>query len=154
MAERKKKAASGGKKLAGIIKLQVPAGAATPAPPLGPALGQRGLNIADFVGAFNAATAKHEKGVKLPVVIRAYEDRTYDFVIKSPAASVLILKALGAAKGSGKPHTDKIGKLTRAQAEEIAKEKMQDLNANDIDAAVRIIAGSARSMGVEVEAAS
>ena len=151
MADKGGKKAAGGKKLAGIIKLQVPAGAATPAPPLGPALGQRGLNIADFVGAFNAATAKHEKGIKLPVVIRAYEDRSYDFVIKSPAASVLILKALGAAKGSGKPHTDKIGKLSRAQVEEIAATKMQDLNAKDIDAAVRVIAGSARSMGVEVE---
>ncbi len=140
-----------GKKLAGVIKLEVPAGAANPGPPIGPILGARGLNIADFCGAFNAATANHEKGIKLPVVIQAYEDRTYDFEIKTPPAAALILKALGIEKGSGRPHTDKVGKLTRAQAEEIARTKLPDLNATSLDAAVRTVAGAARSMGVEVE---
>lgn len=139
------------KKITGLIKLQIPAGQATPAPPVGPALGQRGLNIQDFCKAFNAASADAEKGSPLPVVITAYDDRSFDFVVKTPPAAVLIRKALGAEKGSATPHTVKIGKLTRAQAEEIAKIKMPDLNARDLDAAVKIIAGSARSMGAEVE---
>jgi large subunit ribosomal protein L11 len=139
------------KKITGLIKLQIPAGQATPAPPVGPALGQRGLNIQDFCKAFNAATAEAEKGEPLPVVITAFDDRSFDFVVKTPPAAALIRKALGAAKGSPTPHTAKIGKLTRAQAEEIAKIKMPDLNARDLAAATRIIAGSARSMGAEVE---
>lgn len=139
------------KKIVGLIKLEIPAGAANPAPPVGPALGQRGLNIADFCSAFNAATANQEKGVKLPVIITAYEDKTYDFKVKTPAVSNLILKTLGIQKGSARPHLDKVGQLTRAQAEEIAKIKMPDLNANDLDAAVKVVAGSARSMGVTVD---
>lgn len=140
------------KAISGTIKLQIPAGAATPAPPIGPALGQRGLNIQDFCKAFNAATEKNEKGVPLPVVITCYEDRTFTFVVKQPPMSVMIRKALGLDKGSSRPHLDKVGKLTREQAEEIAKNKMPDLNTNDIDAAVLQVAGTARSMGVEVEA--
>ncbi len=129
------------KKIVALIKLQVPAGKANPSPPIGPALGQRGLNIMEFCKAFNAQTQKVEPGLMLPVVI----------ILKSPPASVLIRKALKLDKGSPKPHTDKVGKLTRAQAEEIAKMKTPDLTAADLDAAVRTIAGSARSMGVEVE---
>ena len=140
-----------GKKVVGLIKLQVPRGAATPAPPIGPALGQRGLNIQDFCKAFNAATEGGEKGVPLPVVITCYEDRTFTFVVKQPPMSVLIRKALGLEKGSGKPHLDKVGKLTRQQAEDIAKEKMTDLNTQNLDAAVLQVAGTARSMGVEME---
>ena len=139
------------KKVAGIIKLQVPAGAATPAPPIGPALGQRGLNIQDFCKAFNAATGESEKGVPLPVVITCYEDRTFAFVVKKPPMSVLIRKALGLEKGSGKPHVDKVGKLSYAAAEDVARAKMSDLNTSDISAAIREVAGTARSMGVEVE---
>ncbi len=139
------------KKVSGIIKLQVPAGSATPAPPIGPALGQRGLNIQNFCKAFNAATEKSEKGVPLPVVITCYEDKTFTFVVKQPPMSVLIRKALGLEKGSGRPHLDKVGKLTRAQAEDVAKAKMPDLNTNDLNAAVLQVAGTARSMGVEVE---
>ena len=139
------------KKIIGFIKLQVPAGKANPSPPIGPALGQRGLNIMEFCKAFNAQTQKVEPGLMLPVVITAYADKSFTFILKSPPASVLIRKALKLEKGSSKPHSDKVGKLTRAQAEEIAKTKMPDLTAADLDAAVRTIAGSARSMGVEVE---
>ena len=139
------------KKVVGYIKLQVPAGKANPSPPIGPALGQRGLNIMEFCKAFNAQTQKVEPGLMLPVVITAYADKSFTFILKSPPASVLIRKALKLDKGSAKPHTDKVGKLTRKQAEEIAKTKQPDLTAADLDAAVRTIAGSARSMGVEVE---
>ena len=139
------------KKIVGLIKLQVPAGKANPSPPIGPALGQRGLNIMEFCKAFNAQTQKVEPGLMLPVVITAYADKSFTFILKSPPASVLIRKALKLEKGSSKPHTDKVGKLTRKQAEEIAKTKQPDLTAADLDAAVKTIAGSARSMGVEVE---
>ncbi|MHB8668171.1 MAG: 50S ribosomal protein L11 [Burkholderiales bacterium] len=139
------------KKIVGFIKLQVPAGKANPSPPIGPALGQRGLNIMEFCKAFNAQTQKVEPGLPLPVVITAFADKSFTFIIKTPPASVLIMKAAGIDKGSKVPHTDKVGKLTRAQAEEIAKAKMPDLTASDLDAAVRTIAGSARSMGIIVE---
>ena len=139
------------KKIVGFIKLQVPAGKANPSPPIGPALGQRGLNIMEFCKAFNAQTQKVEPGLALPVVITAFADKSFTFIIKTPPATVLIKKAAGIDKGSKVPHTDKVGKLTRAQAEEIAKTKMPDLTAADLDAAVRTIAGSARSMGVIVE---
>ena len=139
------------KKIVGLIKLQVPAGKANPSPPIGPALGQRGLNIMEFCKAFNAQTQKLEPGLMLPVVITAYADKSFTFIMKSPPATVLIRKALKLEKGSAKPHTDKVGRLTRAQAEEIAKTKTPDLTAADLDAAVRTIAGSARSMGVDVE---
>ncbi|WP_018149681.1 50S ribosomal protein L11 [Leeia oryzae] len=139
------------KKIVGLIKLQVPAGKANPSPPIGPALGQRGLNIMEFCKAFNAATQGLEPGLPIPVVITAYADKSFTFVMKTPPATVLIKKAIGLQKGSSKPHTDKVGKLTRAQAEEIAKTKMPDLTAADLDAAVRCIAGSARSMGVVLE---
>jgi large subunit ribosomal protein L11 len=139
------------KKIVGLIKLQVPAGKANPSPPIGPALGQRGLNIMEFCKAFNAQTQKMEPGLMLPVVITAYADKSFTFILKSPPASVLIKKAIKLDKGSKTPHTDKVGKLTRKQAEEIAKTKQPDLTAADLDAAVRTIAGSARSMGVEVE---
>ena len=139
------------KKVTGYIKLQVKAGQANPSPPVGPALGQRGLNIMEFCKAFNAQTQGVEPGLPLPVVITAYADKSFTFILKSPPASVLIRKALKLEKGSSKPHTDKVGKLTRKQAEEIAKTKQPDLTAADLDAAVRTIAGSARSMGVEVE---
>ncbi|MGZ5105668.1 MAG: 50S ribosomal protein L11 [Usitatibacter sp.] len=139
------------KKIVGLIKLQVPAGKANPSPPIGPALGQRGLNIMEFCKAFNAQTQKMEPGLMLPVVITAYADKSFTFIMKSPPASVLIRKALKIEKGSKTPHTEKVGKLTRAQAEEIARTKQPDLTAADMEAAVRTIAGSARSMGVEVE---
>jgi len=139
------------KKIVGFIKLQVPAGKANPSPPIGPALGQRGLNIMEFCKAFNAQTQKVEPGLPLPVVITAFADKSFTFIIKTPPATVLIKKAAGIDKGSKVPHTDKVGRLTRAQAEEIAKAKMPDLTASDLDAAVRTIAGSARSMGVIVE---
>ena len=139
------------KKIVGLIKLQVPAGKANPSPPIGPALGQRGLNIMEFCKAFNAASQKMEPGLPVPVVITAYHDKSFTFVMKMPPASVLIMKAMKLEKGSARPNTDKIGKITRAQAEEIAKMKMPDLTAADLDAAVRTIAGSARSMGVDVE---
>jgi len=139
------------KKIVNILKLQIPAGGANPSPPVGPALGQVGLNIMDFCNAFNNETKDAEKGVPLPVVINVYEDKSFDFVIKTPPAAVLIRKALGIDKGSGEPNREKVGKLTRNQLEEIAKIKEPDLNANDIDAAVNIIAGTARSMGVEVD---
>jgi len=139
------------KKVEAYIKLQVPAGQANPSPPVGPALGQRGLNIMEFCKAFNAQTQNVEQGMPLPVVITAYSDRSFTFVTKTPPASVLLKKAAGIAKGSGKPNTNKVGKVDRAQIEEIAKTKMPDLNAADLEAAVRSIAGSARSMGLEVE---
>jgi large subunit ribosomal protein L11 len=139
------------KKIVGFIKLQVPAGKANPSPPIGPALGQRGLNIMEFCKAFNAQTQKAEPGLPLPVVITAYADKSFTFIIKTPPASVLIKKAAGVEKGSKVPHTEKVGRITRAQAEEIAKTKTPDLTAADLDAAVRTIAGSARSMGIIVE---
>ena len=139
------------KKIVGFIKLQIPAGKANPSPPVGPALGQRGLNIMEFCKAFNAQTQGMEPGLMLPVVITAFADKTFTFILKTPPATVLIKKALKLDKGSGKPHLDKVGKITRAQLEDIAKMKMKDLNAADLDAAVKIIAGSARSMGVTVE---
>ena len=139
------------KKIVGLIKLQVPAGKANPSPPIGPALGQRGLNIMEFCKAFNAQTSSMEPGLVLPVVITAFADKSFTFVLKSPPASVLSKKALKLDKGSAKPHTDKVGKLTRAQAEEIAKIKIKDLTGADLDAAVRTVAGTARSMGITVE---
>ncbi|WP_119354730.1 50S ribosomal protein L11 [Azohydromonas sediminis] len=139
------------KKIVGFIKLQVPAGKANPSPPIGPALGQRGLNIMEFCKAFNAQTQGMEPGLMLPVVITAYADKSFTFVLKTPPATVLIKKALKIDKGSGRPHLEKVGKLTRAQIEEIAKTKMKDLNAADLEGAVKQIAGSARSMGVTVE---
>ena len=139
------------KKIVGFVKLQVPAGKANPSPPIGPALGQRGLNIMEFCKAFNAQTQGIEPGLPLPVVITAFADKSFTFVIKSPPSSILIKKAVKIDKGSATPHTDKVGKITRAQLEEIAKTKMKDLTAADMDAAVRTIAGSARSMGVNVE---
>jgi large subunit ribosomal protein L11 len=142
------------KKVVGYIKLQVPAGKANPSPPIGPALGQRGLNIMEFCKAFNAQTQGIEPGLPVPVVITAYQDKSFTFVMKTPPASILIKKAAKIEKGSQRPHTDKVGKITRAQAEEIAKAKMADLTASDLDAAVRTIAGSARSMGVTVEGVS
>jgi len=139
------------KKVVGFIKLQAPAGKANPSPPIGPALGQRGLNIMEFCKAFNAASQKMEPGLPVPVVITAYQDKSFTFVMKTPPAAVLIKKAARIEKGSPRPHTDKVGRITRAQAEEIAKMKMPDLTAAGLEAAVRTIAGSARSMGVEVE---
>ena len=139
------------KKIVGFIKLQVPAGKANPSPPIGPALGQRGLNIMEFCKAFNAQTQGVEPGLPLPVVITAFADKSFTFVIKTPPAAVLIKKAIKLDKGSAKPNSDKVGKITRAQLEEIAKGKIKDMNAADIDAAVRTLAGSARSMGVTVE---
>ena len=139
------------KKVVGFIKLQVPAGKANPSPPIGPALGQRGLNIMEFCKAFNAQTQSMEPGLMLPVVITAFADKSFTFVLKTPPATVLIKKAIKLEKGSGKPNSDKVGKITRAQLEEIAKMKLKDLTAADLDAAVKTIAGSARSMGVTVE---
>ena len=139
------------KKIVGFIKLQVPAGKANPSPPIGPALGQRGLNIMEFCKAFNAQTQSYEPGLKLPVVITAYADKSFTFILKSPPATVLLKKAAKIEKGSGKPHLEKVGKVTRAQLEEIAKMKSKDLTAADLDNAVRTIAGSARSMGITVE---
>ena len=139
------------KKIVGFIKLQVPAGKANPSPPIGPALGQRGLNIMEFCKAFNAQTQGVEPGLPLPVVITAFADKSFTFVIKTLPAAVLIKKAIKLDKGSAKPNSDKVGKITRAQLEEIAKGKIKDMNAADIDAAVRTLAGSARSMGVTVE---
>jgi large subunit ribosomal protein L11 len=137
------------KKVVGQIKLQIPAGVATPAPPVGPALGQAGVNIMDFVKAFNARTAE-QKGLIIPVVITVYADRSYSFITKTPPAPVLLLKAAGLEKGSGEPNRNKVGKVTEAQVREIAQTKLVDLNANTVDAAYRIIAGTARSMGIEI----
>ena len=139
------------KKIESYIKLQVPAAEANPSPPVGPALGQHGVNIMDFCKAFNAQTQELDKGMPVPVIITVYSDRSFTFVTKTPPAAVLIKKALGIPKGSGEPNREKVGKLTRAQLEDIAKQKEPDLNSNDIDAAVLIIAGTARSMGVEVD---
>ncbi len=139
------------KKVLGYIKLQVPAGKANPSPPIGPALGQRGLNIMEFCKAFNAQTQGVEPGLPIPVVITAFADKSFTFIMKTPPASILIKKAANVQKGSKTPHTDKVGNLTRAQAEQIATTKMPDLTAADMDAAVRTIAGSARSMGITVE---
>jgi large subunit ribosomal protein L11 len=139
------------KKVQGYVKLQVPAGSANPSPPIGPALGQQGVNIMEFCKQFNAQTQKIEKGLPIPVVITVYSDRSFTFIMKTPPASVLIRKAIGIEKGSGTPNTAKVGKISRKQLEEIAKTKTPDLTAADLDAAVRTIAGSARSMGVDVE---
>jgi len=139
------------KKIVGFVKLQVPAGKANPSPPIGPALGQRGLNIMEFCKAFNAQTQGVEPGLPLPVVITAYADKSFTFIIKTPPTSVLIRKAVKVEKGSAKPNSDKVGRLTRAQVEQIAKQKQPDLTAADLEAAMRTVAGSARSMGVEVE---
>lgn len=139
------------KKVEKYVKLQVPAGKANPSPPVGPALGQAGVNIMEFCKQFNAQTQKMEEGMALPVVVTVYSDRSFTFVIKTPPAAALLKKAAGVPKGSGEPNKNKVGKVTRAQIEEIAKAKKPDLTAADLDAAVRTIAGSARSMGLEVE---
>ena len=139
------------KKVTGYIKLQIPAGKANPSPPVGPALGQHGVNIMEFCKAFNAHTQDIEVGLPTPVVITVYSDRSFTFVTKTPPAAVLLMKALGIPKGSGEPNTKKVGTVTREQLEDIAKIKMRDLNAADLDAAVKTIAGSARSMGLNVE---
>jgi len=139
------------KKIEAYIKLQVKAGQANPSPPVGPALGQHGVNIMEFCKAFNAQTQQVEQGLPIPVVITVYSDRSFTFVTKTPPASVLLIKAAGIPKGSGVPNRDKVGKVTRAQLEEIAKTKEPDLTAGDLDAAVRTIAGTARSMGIDVE---
>ena len=139
------------KKVAGLIKLQIQAGAATPAPPIGPALGQHGVNIMEFCKAYNAAT-ESQRGNVIPVEITVYEDRSFTFVTKTPPAPELIKKAAGVAKGSATPHTDKVGSLSAAQVRQIAETKMPDLNANDVEAAAKSIAGTARSMGITVEA--
>ena len=141
------------KKVQGYVKLQVPAGQANPSPPIGPALGQQGVNIMEFCKQFNAQTQQLEKGLPIPVVITVYADRSFTFIMKTPPASVLIRKQLGIEKGSGAPNTTKVGKISRKQLEEVAKTKQPDLTAADLDAAVRTIAGSARSMGVDVEGA-
>jgi large subunit ribosomal protein L11 len=138
------------KKVIGQIKLHIPAGKATPAPPVGPALGQHGVNIMDFCKAFNARTAK-AGGILTPVVITVYQDHSYSFVTKTPPASVLLAKAAGIPGGSGEPNREKVGKVSLAQVEEIAKTKMQDLNCDSLESAVRIIEGSARSMGIEIQ---
>ena len=138
------------KKVTGLIKLQIQAGAANPAPPVGPALGQHGVNIMDFCKAYNAAT-ESQRGNIIPVEITVYEDRSFDFILKTPPAAEMIKKAAGVAKGSGTPHTVKVAKLSQAQVQTIAEAKMADLNANDIEAAKLIIAGTARSMGITVE---
>ena len=137
------------KKVLSLIKLHIPAGKATPAPPVGPALGQHGVNIMDFCKAFNAKTQKGN-GITTPVLITVYQDHSYTFITKTPPASVLLIKAAGIPKGSAEPNRDKVGKVTRAQVEEIAKTKIEDLNADSIESAMRIIEGSARSMGIEV----
>lgn len=138
------------KKVAGLIKLQIQAGAANPAPPIGPALGQHGVNIMEFCKAYNAAT-ENQRGNVIPVEINVYEDRSFDFALKTPPAAKLLLKAAGLQKGSGVPHTDKVGTVTMDQCREIAEQKKPDLNANDIEAGAKIIAGTARSMGIVVE---
>jgi large subunit ribosomal protein L11 len=138
------------KELKAKVKLQCPGGAATPAPPVGPALGQHGVNIGEFVKRFNDAT-KEMRGTVIPVIISIYADRSFDFIMKSPPASELLKQAAGIAKGSAVPHTDKVGKVTKAQVKKIAETKLKDLNARDVDAAMRIVMGTARSMGVEVK---
>ena len=139
------------KKIDGYIKLQIPAGQANPSPPVGPALGQKGVNIMEFCKAFNADTQSMEPGLPIPVVITVYSDKSFTFIKKTPPASILLKKALGIKSGSGRPNTEKVGKVTRAQLEDIATQKWPDLTAADMDAAVRTIAGSARSAGIEVE---
>ena len=139
------------KEIENYVKLQIPAGEANPAPPVGPALGQHGLNIQDFCKSFNAKTEKLEKGIKVPVVITVYNDKSFDFVVKTAPASILIKKAANLEKGSGKPNSEKVGSISSQQVKEIAETKMPDLNANDIEAAMEIIKGSARSMGIEVK---
>jgi large subunit ribosomal protein L11 len=139
------------KKVTGYIKLQVKAGQANPSPPVGPALGQRGLNIMEFCKAFNAATQKLEPGLPIPTIITVYSDRTFTFITKTPPATILLKKAVGIQSGSGRPNTEKVGKVSRKQLEDIAKQKQPDLTAADLDAAVRTIAGSARSMGLVPE---
>ena len=139
------------KKIEAYIKLQVPAGQANPSPPVGPALGQHGLNIMEFCKAFNAETQGMEQGMPVPVIITVFADKSFSFIKKTPPASILLKKAAGVKSGSGRPHMDKVGKVSRAQLEEIATIKMADLSAHDMDNAVRIIAGSARSMGIETE---
>jgi large subunit ribosomal protein L11 len=139
------------KKVNGYIKLQVPAGSANPSPPIGPALGQQGVNIMEFCKQFNAQTQKLEKGLPIPTVITVYSDRSFTFIMKTPPAAVLIRKAIGIEKGSGTPNTAKVGKISRKQLEDIARMKTPDLTAADLEAAIRTIAGSARSMGVDVE---
>lgn len=139
------------KKVDAYIKLQVPANEANPSPPVGPALGQHGVNIMEFCKTFNAKTQSLEKGMPIPVVITVYNDKSFTFITKTPPASILLKKAAGLSKGSGRPNTEKVGKVNRAQLEEIAKTKMPDITAADMDAAVRTIAGSARSMGLDVE---
>ena len=138
------------KKVTGIVRLQIPAGQANPAPPVGPALGQQGVNIMAFCKEFNAATQK-QAGMVIPVVITVYQDKSFTFITKSPPAASLLKKAAGIAKGSGVPNRDKVGKVTKAQLVEIATAKVKDLNANDVDHAIRMVAGTARSMGIEVE---
>jgi large subunit ribosomal protein L11 len=138
------------KKIKTVIKLQIPAQKANPAPPIGPALGQHGLNIAEFCKKFNEATKTRTPGEIAPVAITVYEDRTYDFIVKTPPASELLKKAAGIEKGSGKPLQEKVGKITKTQLREVAEKKMPDLNANDVDAAMKIIAGTARQMGVTI----
>ncbi len=138
------------KKIDGYIKLQIPAGQANPSPPVGPALGQKGVNIMEFCKAFNAETQSLEPGLPIPVVITVYSDKSFTFIKKTPPASILLLKALGIKSGSGRPNTEKVGKVTRAQLEDIATQKWPDLTAADMDAAVRTIAGSARSAGIDV----
>ena len=147
MAKKRKKE----KKVANLVKLQIPAGQANPSPPVGPALGQAGLNIMEFCNAFNSQTANSEPGVLIPVVISVYSDKSYTFVTKSPPASILLKKAAGVNKGSGTPNTEKVGKVTKKQIEEIIEIKNKDLNAIDSEAAFKIIAGTARSMGLDVE---
>ena len=139
------------KKITGYVKLHIPAGKATPAPPVGPALGQQGVNIMDFCKAFNAKTAKEGEGMIIPVIVTVYQDRSYTFITKTPPASVLLKKAAGLARGSGTPNKDKVGKVSRSQVEEIARLKLTDLNTEDVKAAVKSVLGTARSMGIEVE---
>jgi len=138
------------KKITGYIKLQIPAGAATPAPPVGPALGQHGVNIMEFCKTFNARTQK-DQGLIIPVVITVFSDRTFTFVTKTPPASILLLRAAGLQKGSGVPNKNKVGKVTKTQVEEIARTKMPDLNAASLEAAIKTVEGTARSMGIEVQ---
>ena len=138
------------KKIIGYVKLHIPAGKATPAPPVGPALGQQGVNIMDFCKAFNAQTAKAGEGMIIPVIVTVYQDRSYTFITKTPPASILLKKAAGLAKGSGVPNKDKVGKVTMAQVEEIARTKLPDLNTEDVKSAVKSVLGTARSMGIEV----
>ena len=151
MKKDNKRAKKGKKEIEAYIKLQIPAGEANPSPPVGPALGQHGLNIQEFCKSFNGKTEKVEKGMKVPVIISVYTDKSFDFVIKTTPAAILLRKAAGIEKGSGTPNSLKVGSVTLQQVEEIAKAKMEDLNANTLEAAVKIISGSARSMGITVE---